>query len=130
MKKLILACVISALSSLACAADTQYSKTYDACINEATSNSDMRDCIGTEYRKQDARLGKVYNQLKEELNVERKQKLLVAQRLWIKYPDANSGFAIHSDSGTQDYITANMISLEMTKSRADELTGFLAETRE
>ena len=51
----------------------------------------------------------------------RKQQLQDVQRLWIKYRDANCGFAGSATGGTIDQVNGTGCVLDMTQTRAQEL---------
>ena len=81
----------------------------------------MIDCINDEHAKQDKRLNAAYKQLGSQVSPEQKKQLLTAQRLWIKYRDANCSFYYDPDGGSLARINAAGCDLEMTTQRANEL---------
>lgn len=93
--------------------------------NGVTSN--MLACIGEELEKQDARLNSAYRTLTSQLNAERKQQLVAAQRLWIQYRDANCQFYADPEGGTLATLSANQCVLDETSQRASELEILGAE---
>ncbi len=84
----------------------------------------MRSCIGEEYLVQDAKLNVAYKKLSAQLTVGRKQQLVAAQRLWIRYRDANCEFYADPDGGTVTTINAAICELDETARRARELENF------
>jgi len=61
------------------------------------------------------------------LTEERKSTLKTAQRLWIKYREANCGFYYDPDGGSMARINANDCFMTSTAERAKELESFLSE---
>ena len=85
----------------------------------------MIDCIVTETKRQDQRMTIAYKKLMSSLNPTRKKQLLTAQRLWIKYRDANCAFVYDPDGGSMARISGNGCYLETTTIRAEKLEGYL-----
>jgi uncharacterized protein YecT (DUF1311 family) len=102
-------------------ADEGLSKKYSSCMNKSISTQDMVECIDSEYKAQDARLNKAYKLLQQNLSADRKKQLLEAQRLWIKYRDANCGFYYDPDGGSMARLSANDCMMISTAMRAKEL---------
>ena len=116
------------LVSMACSAQTTYTGGYAACMDQSNGiTSNMLDCIGEELEKQDARLNSAYRTLTSQLNAERKQQLVAAQRLWIQYRDANCQFYADPEGGTLATLSANQCVLDETSQRASELEILGAE---
>lgn len=110
------------MCSIAHAGETFYSKSYDKCMDASEGvTSKMIDCIQDEYTKQDKRLNAAYKQLGSQVSPEQKKQLLTAQRLWIKYRDANCSFYYDPDGGSLARINSVGCDLEMTVQRANEL---------
>ena len=107
------------------AGEVELSKEYSACIeNSGGVTVNMLDCIAAETKRQDAQLNKAYKEVMGELSPERKKQLRTAQRLWIKYRDANCNFYADPDGGTYAQVSANECFLNETASRAKELESF------
>ena len=107
------------------AKDTDLRKQYTDCLDKANGvTSEMLNCIGTETKYQDDRLNKAYKALMPLLSEARKKELQEAQRLWIKYRDANSHFYADPDGGTMAVVFSNDTFLTMTAERASELEEF------
>jgi uncharacterized protein YecT (DUF1311 family) len=103
----------------------ELSKEYSACIeNSGGVTVNMLDCIGAETKRQDAHLNKAYKEVMAQLSPERKKQLRTAQRLWIKYRDANCNFYADPDGGTYAQVSANECFLNATAARAKELESF------
>jgi len=88
--------------------------------------SAMRDCTSQEIKYQDKRLNSAYKALKKSLSKSRQKELLTAQRLWIKYRDANCGFYNDPNGGTMHRLFAQECFMDATRSRADELKSMLS----
>jgi uncharacterized protein YecT (DUF1311 family) len=126
IKKTILAMLFVTAGSAVFASETGLTKQFSACMGKAGGIDDaMHECIGAEYKKQDARLNKNYRTLFASLTAERKKQLQTAQRLWIQYRDANCNFYADPDGGTQALIGAADCSMQATAARATELENFI-----
>lgn len=127
-KYLVAAMLTLALTSSALAVD-KYSKEYDICMkgpNVAKGiTSAVRNCTSKEIKHQDKRLNSAYKALKKSLSKSRQKELLTAQRLWIKYRDANCGFYNDPNGGTMHRMFAQECFMDATRSRADELKSML-----
>ena len=81
----------------------------------------MLDCISAEYTRVDKRLNNAYKKLMAKLSAERKKELQEAQRLWLKFTDANCQFYNDPDGGTSARLNANECSVTVRILRAEEL---------
>ncbi|MDD5214777.1 MAG: lysozyme inhibitor LprI family protein [Methylococcales bacterium] len=114
--------VLLCFAQIVFAQDKDLRKQYTDCLDKSNGvTSEMLDCIGIETKYQDERLNKAYKALMPQLSEARKKELQEAQRLWIKYRDANSRFYADPDGGTIATITSNDTFLTMTAERASEL---------
>lgn len=107
-----------ALCTTASAADNAALK---KCMDTANTTSDMVNCNAKEAKVQDARLNRAYKTALAAQEGARKQQLQDVQRLWIKYRDANCGFAGSATGGTIDQVNGSGCVLDMTQTRAQEL---------
>lgn len=113
------------LGSLAWAGE-EPSAAFNRCMDASGGvTASVLECIQDETEQQDARLNWVYKVLSRQLSAERRQELLVAQRLWIKYRDANCGFYLDPEGGSMAAIMASDCVMQMTLQRASELQGFV-----
>ncbi|WP_191832344.1 lysozyme inhibitor LprI family protein [Pseudomonas fluorescens] len=97
------------------------SPAYSQCMQTAQSTLDMNNCNVAEIERQDARLNSEYKKAKAALEPTQQTQLLEAQRLWIKYRDANCKLYYSLTGGTIDQLNGAGCVLDMTKARADEL---------
>lgn len=110
------------LVALSAGADEGYSASYSACVSKAEGEtSGLVDCSNEELARQDARLNKAYKTAMGVLSAENKQKLLDAQRLWVKFRDADCGVYYSLTGGTMDMLNGSGCELAMTKERAESL---------
>lgn len=123
IKRLLL--VATLLTSASSTYGNEYSKSYEACMQQAVSTLDIVTCISNEYERQDQRLNDNYQQLRSQLSSERRDQLLTAQRAWITYKEANCGFYADPEGGTMARINANSCLLSETTKRADELKSLM-----
>lgn len=126
MYRFIVAAAISLTASTSCAfADDGYSAAYSACVNKAGGETaSLVDCSNEELARQDARLNTAYKTAMSVLPDQNKQKLLEAQRVWIKFRDADCGVYYSLTGGTVDLLNGSGCELDMTKERADALEWF------
>lgn len=123
----LLASVITALSLTASAAEDGYSVTYTTCMDESAGVTvNILNCMGSETEQQDARLNQNYKASMQALTPEKQAQLRDAQRLWIKFRDADCALLGSLTGGTIDSVNSASCLLDMTKKRADDL-AWLAE---
>jgi uncharacterized protein YecT (DUF1311 family) len=93
------------------------------CINKASSEVDIRECIGVELEYQDFLLNKYYKVLKRQAESKEGEKVLRdAQRAWIKYRDANCEFEAFPMKNGSGWTTLHLECLNtMTTQRAQAL---------
>jgi uncharacterized protein YecT (DUF1311 family) len=116
------ALAIVCLPDAASAHDAAQSKRHTACLKKSgDTTAGMIECIDTEFLRQDARLNKAYQALMANLADPRREKLQQAQRIWLKYRDANCDFYADPDGGTIAQVSANNCMLNTTAERAREL---------
>ena len=123
----LLAIAVTTLSAGENAADDGYSTTYTACMDESGGVTvNMLDCMGSETEQQDARLNQNYKAAMQALTQAQQTQLRDAQRLWIKFRDADCALLGSLTGGTIDSVNSASCFLDMTKKRADDLV-WLAE---
>ena len=126
-KNWLLAIAVTTLSAGAQAADDGYSPTYSTCMDESGGvTMNMLDCLGSETEQQDARLNQNYKAAMQALTPEQQTQLRDAQRLWIKFRDADCALLGSLTGGSIDRINSASCFLDMTKQRADDL-AWIAE---
>ena len=127
-KNWLLAIADTTLSAGAQATDDGYSTTYSACMDESGGvTMNMLDCMGSEAEQQDARLNENYKAAMQALTPAQQTQLRDAQRLWIKFRDADCALLGSLTGGSIDRINSASCFLDMTKQRADGLAR-LAES--
>lgn len=115
---------VTLMSAIAPFASAQSdSAAYNQCIQIATNTVATVDCIGAETEQQDARLNTAYKTAMAAFEPAQQAQLRDAQRAWIKYRDANCGMYYRLTGGTMDQINGASCVLEMTKTRATELSA-------
>jgi uncharacterized protein YecT (DUF1311 family) len=108
--------------SPAVAADREFSKEFDPCLDKAAGVTPaMIDCISAELKRQDALLNENYRKLMASLSTKRKNALLEAQRAWLKFRDTNCDFYCDPDGDSATRVDANECLLNTTTNRAQEL---------
>jgi hypothetical protein len=81
----------------------------------------MIDCITAELYHQDDRLNENYKKLMSTLSKARKNRLLEAQRTWLRFRDANCRLYYDPEGGSAARVEARECQLNATTDRADEL---------
>lgn len=121
-KNWLLATAVITLSAGAYAANDGYSTTYSACMDESGGvTMNMLDCMGSETEQQDARLNQNYKAAMQALTPAQQTQLRDAQRLWIKFRDADCSLLGSLTGGSIDRINSASCFLDMTKQRADDI---------
>ncbi|MCA8037102.1 MULTISPECIES: lysozyme inhibitor LprI family protein [Burkholderia cepacia complex] len=87
---------------LAYAAGAKQPDLLGDCMDKATAQGAMiksatADCLAEEAKRQDAKLNATYKQAMKSLPAARQKKLVVAQRAWITFRDANCAIFADSD---------------------------------
>jgi uncharacterized protein YecT (DUF1311 family) len=101
------------------AAAEMFGEDYPPCGDQSNTVA-IVDCLEAKTRTWDERLNKAYKDLPQRLDAGQLGPLKEAQRLWIKFRDANCGF-YGSQEGTIRQIQAAECMRSMTKDRALEL---------
>ncbi|NHZ77830.1 DUF1311 domain-containing protein [Massilia sp. CCM 8695] len=100
---------------------TARGKQYQRCMDRAVSNVDMQECMSAQYVLEDKRLNIAYRALLARQQGARKNQLQEAQRLWLKYTEANCGFYDDPDGGTSARLAASECAVSARAARAAEL---------
>jgi uncharacterized protein YecT (DUF1311 family) len=103
-------------------AQVQLSSAYSKCIERAGAvEPEITECMAAEIALQDKRLNNAYKKLIGKLTSERKKQLQEAQRLWLRYTDANCSFYYDPNGGTAARSMSNECSVQAKAARAQEL---------
>lgn len=101
------------------AAAEMFGPDYQPCGNQPNTIA-IVECVEAKTKLWDQRLNKAYKELPQRLDAGQLAPLKEAQRLWVKYRDANCGF-YGSGEGTIRQIQAAECRRSMTQDRALEL---------
>lgn len=113
--------VFMLLCALAAAYAFGQGKKADPCAG-ASTQFDLNECWGREYKAADATLNQVYRQLVSKLDDEEKAQLKAVESAWLKYRDANCEFvADEYKGGTMRPMAYAICLTDMTKNRVGEL---------
>lgn len=130
MRNLLLTLSLTALASsnLYAQEASLLSPKFSACMDktEGTTN-DMLNCVGEETKYQDSLLNKNYKTVIAQLSLDRQKQLKEAQRLWVKYRDANCNFYVDPEGGTMAVLNSASCFMETTAQRAKELANLQQE---
>jgi uncharacterized protein YecT (DUF1311 family) len=95
---------------------------------DAQNQQEMNRCAAEEYKKADAELNKVYQQLLPKLEAAHKEKLKLAQRAWLTFRDAHCEYeAFIFDGGTMQPLIQYSCLEAMTRERTKQLRASLQE---
>lgn len=98
------------------------SPNYSKCLAKAGAvDPAVAECMSAEYALQDRRLNTNYKALMAKLSDERKKQLQEAQRLWLKFVEANCDFYYAPNGGTAARMMAYECSVKARAQRAREL---------
>ncbi|HEX5213664.1 MAG TPA: lysozyme inhibitor LprI family protein [Pseudolabrys sp.] len=86
------------------------------------STPEMVDCLMAQHAHWDKELTIAYQRAMKDATPAEKDRLREAERAWIKYRDANCAYYAAGE-GTIARINAAVCMRDMTKARAEELTG-------
>lgn len=93
---------------------------------EPQTQMEINVCTGIEYQNADKRLNQVYQQLLPKLSATRKQKLILAQRAWISFRDANCEFEQSQfEGGTMAPAAKAGCMTQLTKTRTTQLEEYI-----
>lgn len=135
MKKILIACLL--FSSIFAKASVESIRAeQSACLDEATSNVGMKQCVGDAYDKADAELNTVYKEIVKKLKAKSQdedsaeilKRLVAAERAWITFRDTNCDLqSIEMLNGTgEGLINAGCVT-EATLNRIVELQKLLGQ---
>lgn len=111
-----------ALIGVAYAHDGKPSTEYEKCLNRAGAvDPEALECMSAEFTRQDKRLNTAYQKLMSALSPAQKKRLQEAQRLWVKYTEANCAFYYDPDGGTSARQSSNQCEIDARAARAAEL---------
>lgn len=122
----VVATLIASSPAFAEKSDELFTLEYSKCMDKTEGvDPAMLECIGAETSRQDKKLNDAYKKLMAELTPERQQELREAQRLWIKYMEANCFFYYDPDGGTLARLSSSGCYARAKAERAKELENFL-----
>lgn len=102
--------------------DPKLTREFAVCMDRAGAiDPEMRDCYSAEYKRQDKKLNDAYRALLGRLDPERKKELIEAQKLWLRYTEANCAFYWPKDGGTAERMAAQACAVYARRDRAIEL---------
>jgi len=89
---------------------------------------DMNMCSSQEFQAADKKLNQVYQQLQPKLNRKQKQRLIVAQRSWLKFRDETCDYESgHFEGGSVAPSIYGYCRARVTKERVKDLEGYLEQ---
>ena len=115
-------------SALVAVAQKPAAQTKKQPCADAQNQQEMNRCAAEEYKKADAELNRVYQQLLPKLEAAHKEKLKAAQRSWLAFRDAHCDYeAFIFEGGTmQPLIQASCLEA-VTRERTKQLRASLQE---
>ena len=130
MKIIFLLFLFLLTSSTATDSTAQNRQRYDPCSGSTTQ--DINECAKREYDKADAELNKVYRELISKVkDVRLKNKLIAAQRTWIKFRDESCNFVyeFHKEGTMRTVMLLGCLTMT-TENRTKELRIIMKEAFE
>ena len=122
IRRPLLAIAVTAISLNVGAAEDGYSAAYASCMEASEGVTlNMMNCMGSETEQQDARLNQGYKGAMQVLDKGQQTQLRDAQRLWLKFRDADCALLGSLTGGSIDRINSAACFLDKTKQRADDL---------
>ncbi|MCY7384087.1 MAG: lysozyme inhibitor LprI family protein [Microcoleus sp. CAN_BIN18] len=89
---------------------------------------DMNMCSSQEFQAADKKLNQVYQQLQPKINTKQKQRLIVAQRSWLKFRDETCDYESgHFEGGSVAPSLYGYCRARVTKERVKDLEGYLEQ---
>ena len=89
---------------------------------------DMNMCSSQEFQAADKKLNQVYQQLQPKLNSKQKQRLIVAQRSWLKFRDETCDYESgHFEGGSVAPSIYGYCRARVTKERVKDLERYLEQ---
>jgi uncharacterized protein YecT (DUF1311 family) len=132
MKKFLWIGLLCALAACAFAHASPAQKKAAAQSNpcdEARTQMEMNECADREYRKADAELNRVYQQLVR-ASGGRDAKLKAAQLAWLKFRDAQCDYeAAFNEGGSMQPMTYSFCLADVTAARTKQLRESLKEVQ-
>ncbi len=97
------------------------------CKNPQTT-LDMNMCSSQEFQAADKKLNQVYQQLQPKINSKQKQRLIVAQRSWLKFRDETCDYEMGQfEGGSLAASTYGYCRARVTKERVKDLERYLEQ---
>jgi len=97
------------------------------CKNPQTT-VEMNVCSSQEFEAADKKLNQVYKQLQPKLNSKQKQRLIVAQRSWLKFRDESCNYEMGQfEGGSLAASTYGYCRARVTQERIKDLEGYLKQ---
>ena len=100
----------------------------DAPCKSAGVNADIANCLVNAWKTADAELNRVYAQSRQRLEGEDLQRLIVAQRFWIQFRDANcdAAYGLYGGGSAGPMVRAACLEKD-TRERVKELKIMYAD---
>ena len=114
-----LAFILTIIFSQFSFADSQDLRSEEKECGEHMSYKQISGCFHTLYRKADQELNYQYSNLSNSLELEDRKNLLTAQRLWVKFRDADCTF--YEPRKESDYLVSSSRSICLTRRTLDRL---------
>ncbi|HEY9853961.1 MAG TPA: lysozyme inhibitor LprI family protein [Leptolyngbyaceae cyanobacterium] len=94
--------------------------------NNPMTQAEMNACAGIAYQNADRKLNQVYQQLLPKLSTSRKQKLITAQRAWIRFRDSSCDFERSEVAGgSMEPMMYSNCMASVTEERIQDLERYL-----
>ncbi|MEG4088827.1 lysozyme inhibitor LprI family protein [Microcoleus sp. B3-A4] len=92
------------------------------------TTQEQNTCSSQEFQAADRKLNQVYQQLQPKLNSKQKQRLIVAQRSWLKFRDESCNYEMGQfEGGTLAASTYGYCRARVTQERVKDLERYLQQ---
>ena len=113
---------VEAAPATASSSEAELAPGFNACMGKSTSTYDMLQCLNIAYKHWDAKLNANYKKAKQQCaSKEDQERLLKAQRAWLKYKEAMQEYIINSGEGSMKRLDSLSFAVDVTKMQANEL---------
>ena len=97
---------------------------YNACMDKAATTAAMLECLDAAYRFWDGTLNANYQAAKQDCaSKEVQDRLLKAQRAWVKYKELMQEYILQSGDGSLKHVESVHFAVQATKSQARALAS-------
>ncbi|GGO80046.1 hypothetical protein GCM10011348_15860 [Marinobacterium nitratireducens] len=128
----VFASILSVSGGVSAFDANEVEREFDACLSQDSTTYGMERCANEFHQRWDNLLNQAYRELMTVLDEDGQQKLRDAQRAWIKFRDSEitnmDNIYSHTQGSMYIVVYAGNV-MDITKARAMQLNGYLADLR-